>query len=95
MTSLYLFIEIPCDHYRREKQCACFQQLVHVYETEPNNNSKLVSLMQQVQEYGQPPAEIIQEIAPGLNLDADGVPKFHVFPGSMGGDGGEEDCVVM
>jgi hypothetical protein len=52
--------------------------------------------MQQVQEYGQPPAEIIQEIAPGLNLDADGVPKFQVFPGSMGGGGGEEeDCVVM
>lgn len=64
---------------------------MHVYETEPNNNTKLVSLMQQVQEYGQPPAEIIQEIAPGLDLDQDGVPKFQ-FPG--GGDG-DEDCVVM
>ena len=58
--------------------------------------------MQQVQEYGQPPSEIIQEIAPGLDLDPDGVPKFQ-FPGMGGaGDGGlfspgmnEEDCVIM
>ena len=59
--------------------------------------------MQQVQEYGQPPAEIIQEIAPGLDLDPDGVPKFQ-FPGLGGGGTGggplppgmnEEDCVVM
>jgi hypothetical protein len=40
--------------------------------------SRLMTLMQDVQEYGQPPMEIIQEIAPGLELDQDtGMPKLN------------------
>jgi hypothetical protein len=50
--------------------------------------------MQDVQQYGQPPAEIIQEIAPGLELDEDGMPKLDgeglpPFPGNP------EDCRIM
>jgi peroxin-19 len=64
--------------HRRCRQCECFQQLVSVYETEPDNMSRLMTLMQDVQEYGQPPMEIIQEIAPGLELDQDtGMPKLN------------------
>jgi peroxin-19 len=58
--------------------------------------AKLIELMQEVQEYGQPPAEIIQEIAPGIELDADGVPKMG---DSTTDDGipniGQEDCRIM
>ena len=63
---------------------------MHVYENEPKNNVKLVQLMQQVQEYGQPPPEIIQEIAPGLEVDEEGVPKFQFPP--MGNQ--DEDCTI-
>ena len=35
-----------------------------------------MELMQEVQEYGQPPAEIVQELAPGIELDEDGLPKL-------------------
>lgn len=72
---------------RRKLQCDCFQKLVHVYETDPTNAMKLMDLMQDVQEYGQPPNEIIQEIAPGLELDEDGMPK-------LDGAAGEE-CRIM
>ena len=41
-------------------------------------------LMQEAQEYGQPPAEIINEIAPGLELDEDGMPKFDPASGECG-----------
>jgi hypothetical protein len=41
--------------------------------------------------YGQPPSEIIKDIAPDLELDEDGVPKLD----SMGGFGDNEECVVM
>ena len=36
--------------------------------------TQLIALMQNVQEYGQPPSDIIQAIAPGIELDANGVP---------------------
>jgi len=68
----------------REKQCNAFQDLVRAYETEPENQTKIMELMQQVQEFGQPPKEIIAEVAPELELDEDGMPKL-----------GEGDCSIM
>jgi peroxin-19 len=47
--------------------------------------------MQQVQEFGQPPQEIIRDIAPGLELDDDGMPKIN----PMMGLGGDEECIIM
>jgi peroxin-19 len=63
---------------------------VHVYETEPTNTGKLMNLMQNVQAYGQPPREIIQEIAPGLEMDADGMPKL-----DASGIPTDSDCCSM
>jgi Pex19 protein family len=78
---------------RRRKQCECFQRLVQVYETEPDKTEKLIELMQEVQEYGQPPVQIIQEIAPGIELDEEGMPKLDgsglLFPGN------NEECTTM
>lgn len=54
--------------------------------------AKLMELMQEVQEYGQPPVEIIQEIAPGIELDDEGMPKLD---GSGLPFGGNEECRVM
>jgi len=51
-----------------------------------------MELMQEVQEFGQPPREIIQEIAPGLELDANGLPKLE---GSGLPFGTNEECRVM
>jgi peroxin-19 len=70
-------------------------KVVQVYETEPNNITKLTELMQEVQEYGQPPSEIIQEIAPDIELDANGIPIM----GEVDSDGipnmGQEECQIM
>ncbi|KAL3907110.1 MAG: hypothetical protein SGILL_009004 [Bacillariaceae sp.] len=79
----------------RNKQFKVFQELVKVYEDESGNSKteRLMDLMQQVQEHGQPPAEILNEIAPGLELDEDGVPKMAGMPFGAGGADGE--CSVM
>ena len=37
-----------------------FQKIVAVYESEPNNYTRLMELMQDMQECGQPPAEIVR-----------------------------------
>ena len=50
-----------------------------------------MELMQQAQEFGQPPEEIIQDIAPDLQLNEDGSPVL----GETGLPFGEEDCVIM
>lgn len=47
-----------------------------------------MDLMQEAQEYGQPPADIIQQIAPGLEVDEDGLPKLDM-------NGLSEDCRIM
>ena len=40
-----------------------------------------MELMQDVQQYGQPPAEIIKELAPGLEFNDEGLP---VMPNMAG-----------
>lgn len=78
---------LPCVINSRQQQCECFQQLVRAYEQEPDNTSKLMELMQRAQEFGQPPPEIIAEIAPDLQLDPDGLPNIENM--------GDEDCCIM
>lgn len=54
--------------------------------------------MQQLQETGQPPREIIAQLAPGLELTPDGLPALPgMGGGGAGGDGGggaPPGCVV-
>mmetsp|Transcript_45713 Transcript_45713/g.52838 ORF Transcript_45713/g.52838 Transcript_45713/m.52838 type:complete len:84 (+) Transcript_45713:9-260(+) len=62
--------------------------------------SRLLELMEQVQEYGQPPPEIINEIAPGLELDEEGLPIMNNVPGGGGmppfmNNPEGEDCRIM
>jgi peroxin-19 len=58
------------------KQFQLFQQLTAVYETEPDNFPRLMELMHDLQETGQPPAEIVKKLAPGLDLGEDGLPTL-------------------
>lgn len=51
-----------------------FQRIVAVYEREPENFARLMELLQDLQNYGQPPAELIKELAPGLEFTAEGMP---------------------
>ncbi|GER28046.1 peroxisomal biogenesis factor [Striga asiatica] len=53
-------------------QYELIKDLNQVYETEPDNFNKIVELMQKMQECGQPPNDIMQELAPGLDLSTFG-----------------------
>lgn len=66
------------DYERYGAQYQYFQRIVAVYETEPDNFPRIMELMQDVQQYGQPPSEIIKELAPGLEFNQEGMP---VMPG--------------
>lgn len=56
------------------KQYQTFQKILAVYDTEPDNFPRLMELMYDIQYYGQPPFEIIRDLAPGLKFDENGMP---------------------
>ncbi|KAH9327586.1 hypothetical protein KI387_007764, partial [Taxus chinensis] len=60
------------DHERYSHQYELIKQLCQVYETQADNFEKIVELMQKMQDCGQPPSEIVQELAPGLDLGSEG-----------------------
>lgn len=73
-------------------QYQTFQKILAVYDTEPDNFPRLMELMFDMQQYGQPPADIIKDLAPGLRFDENGMPIMPnmgagMFPDMPGGDG--------
>lgn len=95
------------DYLRFGTQYQFFQRIVAVYETEPDNFPRLMELMQDVQQYGQPPAEIIKELAPGLEFNSEGMPIMpnmgpNAFPSMSPGmpgiplpDPDGQQCAIM
>ncbi|XP_028751795.1 peroxisome biogenesis protein 19-2 [Neltuma alba] len=55
---------------RYSKQYEMIQNLNEVYEKEPGNFNKIFELMQKMQECGQPPNDIVQELAPDFDLNS-------------------------
>ncbi|XP_057510442.1 peroxisome biogenesis protein 19-1-like isoform X1 [Actinidia eriantha] len=58
------------DYKRYSHQYKLIKDLIEVYETEPGNFNKVVELMQKMQECGQPPNDIVQELAPDFDLSS-------------------------
>jgi len=86
------------EYQRYGKQYQCFQRIVTVYETKPDDFDRLSELMHDIQEYGMPPPELIRELAPGLRFDEKGMPKMDaaMFGGtSLPFDGDDAQCCTM
>ncbi|MDD0245749.1 hypothetical protein PSY47_23575, partial [Shigella flexneri] len=49
-------------------QLELMMKLNEVYEKEPENMAKIFEIMQNMQECGQPPSDLVQDIAPDLDL---------------------------
>lgn len=87
MSYLALSPSFNAHAHRYGKQYQYFQQIIAVYESEPDNFARLSELMQEMQETGQPPSEIVKDLAPGLQFDDEGMP---VMPNMVRAG----DCVV-
>ncbi|KAG0264939.1 Peroxisome chaperone and import receptor [Mortierella polycephala] len=79
--------KIPAEEYARyEKQHGYVKEIVEFFDR-PDFDDKsdsqaksVIDLMQGMQDCGQPPADILDELAPGLEMGADGVPKMPDMP---------------
>ncbi|KAH7549619.1 hypothetical protein JRO89_XS13G0056900 [Xanthoceras sorbifolium] len=56
------------EYERYSHQYELIKQLNEVYENDSGNFTKIVDLMQKMQECGQPPNDIVQELAPDFDL---------------------------
>ncbi|WOL10185.1 peroxisome biogenesis protein 19-2 [Canna indica] len=74
------------DRYHRQYELIL--KLNDVYDNEPENFSKIVDLMQKMQECGQPPSDIVQELAPDLDLSSLG----NLSPDQLGA---APNCCIM
>ncbi|KAI7838883.1 hypothetical protein COHA_007349 [Chlorella ohadii] len=80
------------DLERYQQQQVYIRRICELYEASPSDYAQLVDLLQQMQQCGQPPQEIVDELAPGMQFGPDGLPSF----------GGDEqlppelrDCVIQ
>lgn len=56
------------DFERFSKQFEYFRNIVKIYDTEPNRTDKVIKLMQDMQQFGNPPKSLVEDVAPGLNM---------------------------
>ncbi|KAG9452318.1 hypothetical protein H6P81_005222 [Aristolochia fimbriata] len=60
------------EYERFNLQYGLIRKLNNVYENDPSNFSQIFDLMQKMQECGQPPNDIVQELAPDFDLSTFG-----------------------
>ncbi|GJM86364.1 hypothetical protein PR202_ga02217 [Eleusine coracana subsp. coracana] len=56
------------EYERYNKQLELMKSLIEVYENDPENMTKIFDIMQNMQECGQPPSDLVQDIVPDLDL---------------------------
>ncbi|KAI0499781.1 hypothetical protein KFK09_017989 [Dendrobium nobile] len=57
------------EYDRYSRQYELILKLNEAYEEDPDNFNKIVDIMQKMQECGQPPSDIVDELAPGLDIN--------------------------
>ncbi|CAL4886260.1 unnamed protein product [Urochloa decumbens] len=56
------------EYDRYNNQLELMVKLIEVYENDPENTAKIFDIMQNMQECGQPPSDLVQDIVPDLDL---------------------------
>lgn len=64
------------DLNRYTRQHQHILEMCRLYDEDPDNFSAIYDCLQQMQACGTPPEEIVQELSPGLQFDADGLPQL-------------------
>ncbi|KAJ1530041.1 Peroxisome chaperone and import receptor, partial [Cladochytrium tenue] len=80
------------DRERYQKQSEVIAEIARVFEAklpEKEEAKQVVELMQKMQEYGNPPEELLKELSPGMETGPDGLPKL------PGGGSDMPECPVM
>ncbi|KAI5417519.1 peroxisome biogenesis protein 19-2 [Lathyrus oleraceus] len=77
------------EYDRYSRQCGLIRNLTEVYEKDSGNFTKIFELMQKMQDCGQPPIDIVQELSPNIDLASLG----QLSPEML--DGSQPNCSIM
>jgi len=88
--------KVPQEDYDRyTKQYEYVQRLCAIYDSDPNNLTQVMTIMQEMQEHGQPPPDIVQELAPGFSFGSDGTPQLPELEELFAAGEGKDKCCLM
>lgn len=79
----------PIDFERYTSQSKSFDKLIQLYEREPNDMQNIFKVVQEIQDFGQPPPELMNEVAPGFPIHGGEGGSLEDFVS------GSSDCPVM
>lgn len=87
----------PAERARYTAQLAAFRRVLALYDSEPANFPRLMELLADLQAHGQPPPEVVSELAPGLDLGGGEAGGGGLLPPGLlgGGQAGAPECAVM
>ena len=83
------------DYERYSRQESIIKQLCLVYESSNSDFEDVLHLMQEIQSCGQPPEDIIHELAPDLQVGPDGLPAAGADPMQMLGGSDKPGCPIQ
>lgn len=77
-----------------------FQRTLKLLEADSpqSGSTEIMSILTEAQGYGNPPKEILAQLMPGMEFDADGnpiVPGIPGFEGASLGEPGADACTIM
>ena len=81
---------LPADEQHRfEQQFVKIRQICAIYESDEEDTAAIVQLVQDLQDHGQPPVEIVQAVSAELEAEGKEPTPFppHVFGGGAAADG--------
>lgn len=78
------------DKERYTKQLQCIIELIYIYENDPTNYPVLMDVLQTMQGCGNPPDDIVEELAPGMKFGGDGMGM-----GGIPSDLSSADCCIQ
>jgi len=81
------------DYDKYVRQSHCIREMVRIYDEEKGENKEeIFELLQEMQQCGQPPQELMKELAPGIDFSAGGLPEIPAMSELTVGD---KKCTIM
>lgn len=82
------------DKDRYTKQLQCITELIYIYENDPTNYPVLMNTLQTMQGCGNPPDDIVEELAPGMKFGGEGG-GMGMGMGGIPSDLSSADCCIQ
>jgi peroxin-19 len=75
------------EYQNYKTQYECCKEIIQIYDGPDEDKVRITEIMQKMQDCGQPPTEILQQLAPDMEFGSDGLP--------VSSNNGMKDCLMQ